>query len=64
MACRFYRLESRIQPSAPAQPGIAADRFARKILGFLVLHDLPEARLDIGLAHQACMIDNQAVVSC
>jgi len=28
-------LECRIQPSAPAQPGIAADRFAREIVGFL-----------------------------
>ncbi len=31
----FERLECGIQPSAPAQPGIAADRCARAIVGFL-----------------------------
>jgi hypothetical protein len=30
---------------------------------FEVLQDLPEARLDVGLAHRACMMDNQAVFS-
>jgi hypothetical protein len=28
------------------------------------LQDLPEAPLDIGLAHRACMMDNQAVYYC
>jgi hypothetical protein len=33
----FFPIETRYLPSAPAQPGIAADRFAREIVRFLTL---------------------------